>query len=98
MTTTYGGPVSNCCTTDGSCHTPAESKTTYKVEGVGSAHCQGVVAKAVGGLDEVTAVEVGIGTGLVTVTTAAEPDEALDALIAKTVDEAGYHFAGRVAA
>ncbi|MDK1345579.1 heavy-metal-associated domain-containing protein [Streptomyces sp. 378] len=90
--------MSNCCTPDGSCHTTAENKTTYKVDGVGSAHCQGVVAKAVGGLEEVAAVEVEIGTGLVTVTTAAEPDEALDALIAKTVDEAGYDFAGRVTA
>lgn len=90
--------MSNCCTADGSCNTPAQITTTYKVEGVGSAHCQGVVAKAVGGLDEVTAVEVEIGTGLVTVTTAAEPDETLDALIAKTVDEAGYDFTGRVAA
>ncbi|MER7897164.1 heavy-metal-associated domain-containing protein [Streptomyces sp. NPDC096046] len=90
--------MSNCCTPDGSCHTTAEIKTTYKVGGVGSAHCQGVVAKAVSGLDEVAAVEVEIGTGLVTVTTAAEPGEALDALIAKTVDEAGYDFAGRVAA
>ncbi|MEU1850774.1 heavy-metal-associated domain-containing protein [Streptomyces sp. NPDC019990] len=90
--------MSNCCPPDGSCHTTAETKTTYKVEGVGSAHCQGVVTKAVSGLAEVTAVEVEIGTGLVTVTTAAEPDEALDALIAKTVDEAGYGFAGRVAA
>lgn len=90
--------MSHCCTPDGSCHTTAEIRTTYKVDGVGSAHCQGVVTKAVGGLDEVSAVEVEIGTGLVTVTTAAEPDEALDALIAKTVDEAGYDFAGRVAA
>ncbi|ELS58524.1 heavy-metal-associated domain-containing protein [Streptomyces viridochromogenes] len=90
--------MSGCCTPDGSCHTSAEIKTTYKVEGVGSAHCQGVVTKAVGGLDEITAVDVEIGTGLVTVTTAAEPDEALDALIAKTIDEAGYEFAGRVAA
>ncbi|MGK9462115.1 heavy-metal-associated domain-containing protein [Streptomyces sp. G6] len=89
---------SNCCTTDGSCHTTAEIKTTYKVDGVGSAHCQGVVAKAVGGLDQVSTVDVEIGTGLVTVTTATEPDETLDALIAKTVDEAGYDFAGRVAA
>ncbi|MGP4085168.1 heavy-metal-associated domain-containing protein [Streptomyces sp. KR55] len=89
--------MSNCCTPDGSCHTNAEIKTTYKVDGVGSAHCQDVVAKAVGGLDEVTAVDVEIGTGLVTVTTATEPDEALDALIAKTVDEAGYDFVGRVA-
>ncbi|MEU6480967.1 heavy-metal-associated domain-containing protein [Streptomyces sp. NPDC047017] len=76
----------------------AGNKVTYKVGGVGSAHCQGVVAKAVGGLDEVSAVEVEIGTGLVTVTAAAAPDEALDALIAQTVDEAGYDFAGRTAA
>ncbi|MET9849672.1 hypothetical protein ACFZC6_35605 [Streptomyces ossamyceticus] len=53
---------------------------------------------ALGGLDEITAVDVEIGTGLVTVTTAAEPGEALDALIARTVDEAGYDFTGRVAA
>lgn len=90
--------MSNCCTPDGSCHTTTAIKTTYKVDGVGSAHCQGVVAKAVGGLDAVTEVDVEIGTGLVTVTTAAEPDEALDELIAKTVDAAGYGFAGRVAA
>jgi hypothetical protein len=45
-----------------------------------------------------TAVDVEIGTGLVTVTTAAEPGEALDALIARTVDKAGYDFTGRVAA
>ncbi|OAH09942.1 heavy-metal-associated domain-containing protein [Streptomyces jeddahensis] len=90
--------MSGCCTTDGSCPTQAETKAVYKVNGVGSAHCQGVVAKAVGALKEVTAIEVEIGTGLVTVTTAAEPDEAFDALIAKTVDEAGYDFAGRVPA
>ncbi|MET8824818.1 heavy-metal-associated domain-containing protein [Streptomyces sp. NPDC004610] len=90
--------MSNCCTTDGSCHSTAEVTTVYRVEGVGSAHCQGVVTKAVGELAEITAIEVEIGTGLVTVTTAAEPDEALDALIAKTVDEAGYAYAGRAAA
>ncbi|MEV5987610.1 heavy-metal-associated domain-containing protein [Streptomyces sp. NPDC052051] len=90
--------MADCCTPDGSCHTKAETKTTYKVDGVGSAHCQGVVTKAVGGLDAISAVEVEIGTGLVTVTTATAPDDALDALIEKTVDEAGYGFAGRVAA
>jgi copper chaperone CopZ len=90
--------MSNCCTSDGSCHTNAQVTTTYKVDGVGSAHCQGVVTDAVSGLDEIAAVSVEIGTGLVTVTTATEPDEALDALIAKTVDEAGYDFAGRVPA
>ncbi|MES4902196.1 MULTISPECIES: heavy-metal-associated domain-containing protein [unclassified Streptomyces] len=88
--------MSDCCTPDGSCHTT--SRTSYRVEGVGSAHCQGVVARAVGALDAVKDVEVGIGTGLVTVTTAAEPDAAFDELLAKTVDEAGYGFAGRVAA
>ncbi|MEU0075919.1 heavy-metal-associated domain-containing protein [Streptomyces sp. NPDC006332] len=90
--------MSDCCTPDGSCHTQTETKTVvYKVGGVGSAHCQGIVAKAVGGLDEVKAVEVEIGTGLVTVTTDAEPGEELDKLIADTVDEAGYAFAGRAA-
>jgi copper chaperone len=92
--------MSDCCTPDGSCHTQAATTatTTYKVNGVGSAHCQGVVAKAVGDLDEVATVEVEIGTGLVTVTTDGEPDAALDALIAGAVDEAGYDFAGRAAA
>ncbi|WP_063732884.1 heavy-metal-associated domain-containing protein [Streptomyces sp. RTd22] len=87
--------MSDCCTPDGSCHT-SESKTVYQVNGVGSAHCQGIVTKAVEALDDIKAVEVEIGTGLVTVTTSAKPDEALDKLIAKTVDEAGYDFAGRV--
>jgi copper chaperone CopZ len=88
--------VSGCCTPEGSCHTNARTKTVYKVDGVGSAHCQGVVTKAVGALDDVASVEVEIGTGLVTVTTAAAPDTSFDSLIAKTVDEAGYTYAGRV--
>ncbi|MEU7636129.1 MULTISPECIES: heavy-metal-associated domain-containing protein [unclassified Streptomyces] len=72
--------------------TPDDHTVTYKVDGIGSAHCQGVVAKAVGALDDVLAVDVEIGTGLVTVTTGGAPD---DALIADTVDEAGYDFTGR---
>ncbi|MFI8993328.1 heavy-metal-associated domain-containing protein [Streptomyces sp. NPDC053542] len=101
--------MSSCCTPDGSCNTNSTEKTeatatatatttpgantvVYKVNGIGSAHCQGIVAKAVGGLDSVDKVEVEIGTGLVTVTTTGEPD---DALIASTVDEAGYEFTGR---
>lgn len=88
--------MSGCCTPEGTCPTAAQTKTVYKVDGVGSAHCQGVVTKAVGALDDVIAVEVEIGTGLVTVTTAAAPDEAFDALLAETVDEAGYDYAGRV--
>ncbi|MFF7655623.1 cation transporter [Streptomyces sp. NPDC007983] len=88
--------MSDCCTPDGSCHTTSESTAVYKVNGVGSAHCQGVVTKAVEALDDIKAVKVEIGTGLVTVTTTAMPDETLDKLIATTVDEAGYDFVGRV--
>ncbi|WP_319020178.1 heavy-metal-associated domain-containing protein [Streptomyces peucetius] len=66
--------------------------TVYKVGGVGSAHCQGVVTEALGGLDGVLAVDVEIGTGLVTVTTGGAPE---DELIASTVEEAGYAYAGR---
>lgn len=99
--------MSSCCTPDGSCNTDSAETTTatatpstatdgtttvYTVKGVGSAHCQGVVSKAIGGLEQVLAVEVEIGTGLVTVTTGGEAD---DGLIANTVDAAGYEFAGR---
>lgn len=89
--------MSDCCTPGGSCHTTSERLAVYKVDGVGSAHCQGVVTKAVEALDDVKAVEVEIGTGLVTVTATTASDEALDKLIAGTVGEAGYEFAGRVA-
>ncbi|MEU1803316.1 cation transporter [Streptomyces sp. NPDC019937] len=87
--------MSDCCTPDGSCHTTSESTVVYKVNGVGSAHCQGVVTRAVEALDDIKSVQVGTGTGLVTVTTTTVPDEALDKLIATTVDEAGYGYAGR---
>ncbi|MFI6941397.1 heavy-metal-associated domain-containing protein [Streptomyces sp. NPDC050418] len=76
----------------------SSTEVVYKVEGIGSAHCQGIVRQAVGALPQVAAVTVEIGTGRVTVTAAAPPDEALDALIAETVDEAGYDFAGRLPA
>ncbi|MFF8595544.1 heavy-metal-associated domain-containing protein [Streptomyces sp. NPDC015220] len=90
--------MSDYRTTDDSRPRTAGATTTYRVGGVGSAHCQGVVTRVVGAVEGVTGVEVEIGTGLVTVTTAAEPDAALDALVAEAVDEAGYDFAGRVAA
>ncbi|MFF4186965.1 cation transporter [Streptomyces sp. NPDC001691] len=70
----------------------ATTTATYTVEGVGSAHCQSIVAKAIGGLDHVISVDVEIGTGRTTVTTTGAPD---DQLIADTVDDAGYTFAGR---
>ncbi|MDQ1007375.1 copper chaperone [Streptomyces sp. V4I23] len=96
--------MSSCCTPDGSCNTDKATETStatvvadghttvYKVNGVGSAHCQSVVAKAIGGLDNVISVDVEIGTGLVTITTGGAPD---DDLIAKTIGEAGYEYAGR---
>lgn len=97
--------MSACCTPDGSCNTDAAAQqpaattavsdghtTVYKVGGVGSAHCQGVVTKAIGGLDTVLSVDVEIGTGLVTITTGGAPE---DELIARTIEEAGYEYAGR---
>ncbi|MGA4838846.1 heavy-metal-associated domain-containing protein [Streptomyces sp. G45] len=102
--------MSNCCTPNGSCHTPATTdtgttpatatvtKAVYRANGIGSAHCQGVVTDAVRALDGVTAVAVEIGTGLITVTTGVEADEAFDARIGEAVGAAGYDFAGRVPA
>ncbi|MBA0053154.1 copper chaperone [Streptomyces sp. AJS327] len=94
--------MSDCCTPDGSCHTGesgtatttvAEGQVTeYRLEGVNSPHCQGVVTKALSELDSVLGTEVGVGTGRFTVTTAGDPD---DALIERTIDEAGYTFVGR---
>jgi copper ion binding protein len=67
--------------------------TTYAVSGMSCGHCEATLTKVVGTLDGVSGVEVDLGSGRVTVTTAAEPD---DALIAEAVDEAGYELTGRV--
>lgn len=68
--------------------------TTYKVDGVHSAHCRGVVTDVLGALDGVSGVRIPAdGTGHVTVTSAAEPD---DARIAEAVEDAGYDYVGRV--
>ncbi|MDQ0746522.1 copper chaperone [Streptomyces africanus] len=67
--------------------------TTYAVSGMSCGHCKATLTKAIGELDGVSAVEVDLDAGHVTVTSAAEPD---DALIAETVDEAGYELTGRV--
>lgn len=66
--------------------------TTYKVDGVHSGHCKAIVSKALRELDAVETVQVEISTGRFTVHTSAEPD---DALIAETIDDAGYDFLGR---
>ncbi|GAA2589991.1 heavy-metal-associated domain-containing protein [Streptomyces violaceus] len=67
--------------------------TTYAVAGMSCGHCKATLTKAIGELDGVSGVDVDLGTGHVTVTSAAEPD---DAVIAETVDEAGYELTGRV--
>ncbi|MFJ4977875.1 heavy-metal-associated domain-containing protein [Streptomyces coeruleorubidus] len=67
--------------------------TTYAVSGMSCGHCKATLTKALGELDDVSGVEVDLGAGQVTVTSAGEPD---DALIAETVDEAGYELTGRV--
>ncbi|MFD5157950.1 heavy-metal-associated domain-containing protein [Streptomyces hawaiiensis] len=67
--------------------------TTYAVSGMSCGHCKATLTKVIGGLDGVSGVDVDLGSGQVTVTSAAEPD---DAAIAEAVDEAGYELTGRV--
>jgi copper chaperone len=92
----------SCCTPDHSCSTGAaqggttvvaESRTTvYAVAGMTCGHCKATLTREIGALDSVLAVEVEVAAGRVSVITAGEPD---DALIAGTVDEAGYELTGR---
>ncbi|GAA2403085.1 MULTISPECIES: cation transporter [Streptomyces] len=67
--------------------------TTYAVSGMSCGHCKATLTKVIGELDGVSGVEVDLDAGQVTVTSSGEPD---DALIAETVDEAGYELTGRV--
>ncbi|MEW2615197.1 cation transporter [Streptomyces sp. NPDC047880] len=67
--------------------------TTYAVSGMSCGHCKATLTKVIGELDGVSGVEVDLDTGRVTVTSAAEPD---DAAVAEVVDEAGYELTGRV--
>ncbi|GAA2765147.1 heavy-metal-associated domain-containing protein [Streptomyces paradoxus] len=67
--------------------------TTYAVSGMSCGHCKATLTKVIGELDGVSGVEVDLGSGHVTVTGSAEPD---DAAIAEVVDEAGYELTGRV--
>ncbi|MFD7976331.1 heavy-metal-associated domain-containing protein [Streptomyces sp. NPDC059071] len=66
--------------------------TTYRVDGVNSAHCKGVVTKALGAIEGVEAVDITIGTGLVTVPSATAID---DTVVEETVEDAGYDYRGR---
>ncbi|MEU3901474.1 heavy-metal-associated domain-containing protein [Streptomyces sp. NPDC045251] len=67
--------------------------TTYAVAGMSCGHCKATLTRVIGELDGVTGVDVQVGSGRVTVTSTAEPD---DAAIADVVDEAGYELTGRV--
>ncbi|QOV40304.1 heavy-metal-associated domain-containing protein [Streptomyces ferrugineus] len=70
------------------------STTTYAVSGMSCAHCKATLTKVIGELDGVTAVDVDLAAGQVTVTSATEPD---DARLAEVVDDAGYELTGRAA-
>ncbi|MFB6894569.1 heavy-metal-associated domain-containing protein [Kitasatospora sp. NPDC056327] len=93
----------SCCSTDGTCSTgatvtvdpaalPATVSTVYAVAGMTCGHCERAVTEAVSALPGVTAVQVDVAAGLVTVSAGAAPDE--EALRA-AVDDAGYELTGR---
>lgn len=66
--------------------------TTYQVAGVNSGHCKAIVSGALRELAAVDTVHVEISTGLVTVNSSAPLD---DAVVAGTVEDAGYDYLGR---
>ncbi|MGI5324727.1 heavy-metal-associated domain-containing protein [Actinomadura nitritigenes] len=63
------------------------STATYTVTGMTCGHCVASVTEEVEQVDGVTAVDVDLKTGQVTVTSEAPVD---DALIKSAVEEAGY--------
>ncbi|MEE1928227.1 heavy-metal-associated domain-containing protein [Streptomyces sp. TRM 70351] len=69
-----------------------EITTTYQVSGMTCGHCEKAVTQEVSALDGVSAVRAAASSGLVTVTSAGEPD---DAAVRAAVDEAGYELVGR---
>jgi copper chaperone CopZ len=89
----------SCCSTDGHISTSETEETqsagittVYSVTGMTCGHCEKAVGSALSALNGVTDVKVDVATGLVTVTSDGEPD---DALIRDAVDDAGYELAGR---
>ncbi|MGH3374780.1 MAG: heavy-metal-associated domain-containing protein [Actinoallomurus sp.] len=64
--------------------------TRYAVTGMTCGHCVSAVSDEVGRIDGVTAVDVDLATGAVTVTSAAALD---DTDVREAVDEAGYELA-----
>lgn len=67
------------------------STSTYEVVGMTCGHCVGAVREEVGQIAGVTAVDVDLATGKVTVTSSGPLD---DAQIRDAVDEAGYELKG----
>ncbi|MFG1702616.1 heavy-metal-associated domain-containing protein [Nonomuraea sp. M3C6] len=65
------------------------SSATYSVSGMTCGHCVGSVKSEVGKIAGVTAVDVDLATGKVTVT-GNEPVE--EALVRDAVEEAGYEL------
>ncbi|MEU3408685.1 cation transporter [Streptomyces sp. NPDC006670] len=94
--------MSSCCSPDGACASNGETTTTvavvdstatvYRVTGMSCGHCRTAITASVGALAGVLTVDVDVDGGVVTVTTAGEPD---DAAIAAAVDDAGYELTGR---
>ncbi|HEY5836435.1 heavy-metal-associated domain-containing protein [Streptomyces sp.] len=92
----------SCCSPEGHCSSaetaavPAPGTTTvYTVTGMTCGHCEKAVGTAVSALDGVTAVQVDVTAGLVTVVSTADPD---DARVRDAVEDAGYELAGRATA
>ncbi|MEV6346272.1 heavy-metal-associated domain-containing protein [Actinoplanes sp. NPDC051851] len=65
--------------------------TTYSVTGMTCSHCANAVTTEVSALPGVTAVEVDVPAGAVTVTSDTPLDESA---VRAAVDEAGYELAG----
>ncbi|MCC5578091.1 MULTISPECIES: heavy-metal-associated domain-containing protein [Microtetraspora] len=66
------------------------SVSTYTVTGMTCGHCVGTVTSEIGRVAGVTAVDVQLATGTVTVTSDGPLD---DALVRDAVEEAGYELA-----
>jgi copper chaperone CopZ len=67
------------------------STTTWTVSGMTCEHCVAAVTEEVGAVPGVTAVQVDLATGALTVTSETALEEST---VAAAVDEAGYRLAG----
>jgi len=61
--------------------------TTFQVDGMTCAHCERAVTEEVTAIDGVTVIAVSAATGVLTVESASNVD---DALVLAAVEEAGY--------